>query len=453
MKKTFYKINQSSGDSSGKGKIIILALCLIFHPIQADDTLNTLDGNEIEDQLSRLSLDQLEEYAVKSNPLYLQEKTNIGQARGDIITASLYYNPTLAIQHQFIGASRNSGPGLPETYGTLQQPIDTFGVIPQRQKVAMQDFQASLARFADFDRLFRLRLRQNYWTYLYLSELVSYQEEFLENYNDLLKLTKFRADKGDISVLEYERIELERIQLEREYKNTRINRAQIGKQLRILVGVQNPQSVFSFKGRLEFKSTEELALNLDNFNIENRPDLQALIYLENRERFNIELKKREAKPILTLGGEIMNKGPENYAGLYASIPLPAFDRKQGEILKAEERAKGASLNVEAKKIEIASEIFATKRELKVREEQLLEYRKIDLLNKNKEVQEKSRLAYIRGASNLVSFLEAERNYLNVLRTYYELIYLYYISIDQYRAAIGKISSIDYDNLKQKVENK
>jgi cobalt-zinc-cadmium efflux system outer membrane protein len=431
--------------------LFILILHLFLEELGSQATKSKILTSKmmaIEQKLSKMSLEEIEQFSIESNPLYLQEKMNIGAARGDVITASLYYNPTFALQHQFIGASRNSGPGLPETYGMYQQPVDVNGVISQRKKVAMQDFQTSLAVFADFDRIFRLRLRQNYWSYLYLTELLRFQEEFLENYKDLLELTKFRSDKGDISYLEYERIELERIQLEREYKNTRINRVQVGNQLRVLIGISDPEVTLTFTGRLEFKSTGELKIDLKDFNPEDRPDLLALRNKENRERLNVELKKREAFPILTLGGEVMNKGPENYTGLYASIPIPIFNRNQGEILKAEELAKKAGLNVESKRMQIISEIMANKNELNFREEQLLEYRKINLLEINKGVQEKSRLAYIRGASNLVTFLEAERNYLNVLRTYYELIYLYYASIDQYKASIGKMNTVGINDNKE-----
>jgi cobalt-zinc-cadmium efflux system outer membrane protein len=431
--------------------ILVLLLHLFIDDINSQTNKNIPiipNSKSIEQKISKMSLEDIERFSTESNPLYLQEKMNIGAARGDVITASLYYNPTFALQHQFIGASRNSGPGLPETYGMYQQPVDVNGVISQRKKVAMQDFQTSLAQFADFDRIFRLRLRQNFWSYLYLTELLRFQEEFLENYKDLLELTKFRSDKGDISYLEYERIELERIQLEREYKNTRINRVQIGNQLRVLIGIADPEVNLNFAGRLEFKSTTELKIDLKDFNPEDRPDLIALRNKENRERLNVELKKREAFPILTLGGEVMNKGPENYTGLYASIPIPIFNRNQGEILKAEELAKKAGLNVESKRMQIISEIIANKNELNFREEQLLDYRKINLLEINKGVQEKSRLAYIRGASNLVTFLEAERNYLNVLRTYYELIYLYYVSIDQYKASIGKMNSVGINDIKE-----
>lgn len=420
----------------------------VTHSLVSQDLaeIQKIDGSYLEAKISKMSVEEIEDYATRNNPLYLQEKTNVGKARGDIITASLYYNPTLGIQQQFIGAGRNSGPGLPELYVTYQQPLDVSGVIPQKKKVAYQDFQYSLSQFSDFDRIFRLRLRQNYWSFLYLTEMMRYQEDFLENYKDLLDLTKFRAEKGDISWLEYERIELEKIQLDREYKNTRVARAQVGKELRTLIGITDPQMVLNFADRLQFRSTKEWKLDLANHNLDERPDYVALRHLESRERFNLELKKREAYPTLTLGGEVMNKGNESYSGVYASLPLPLFNRNQGEILKAEETAKGVGLQVEAKKIQIEAEIFATKRELMVREEQLLEYEKIKLLEKNKDVQEKSRLAYMRGASNLVTFLEAERNYLNVLRTYYELIYLYYNALDQYRAAIGRIQPKDYNKM-------
>ena len=70
------------------------------------------------------------------------------------------------------------------------------------------------------------------------------------------------------------------------------------------------------------------------------------------------------------------------------------------------------------------------------------YETINLLEKNKEVQGKFRTAYNRGASNLVTFLEAEKNYITVLRGYYEQLYLYYNAIESYKAAIGKLGGID-----------
>ena len=198
-----------------------------------------------------------------------------------------------------------------------------------------------------------------------------------------------------------------------------------------------------FKGNLKYFTTEELGLNLSNFNIEDRPDLQALKSRAVQNKLAIDLKKKEGyTPYVNFGGEVRLKGNEQYAGIFASVPLKIFDRNQGEILKAEENYKKSQLEVESKRKQIYAEIRAALREVNSREELLLNYREIKLLEKNKDVQEKYRLAYIRGASNLVTFLEAEKNYLTVLKGYFEQLYLYYNSIENFRAAIGKLGNVN-----------
>lgn len=407
-----------------------------------------LFGNEVLPTHIELfkEFEKIEMYATQNNPLYLREKTNINMTRGDIITASLYYNPILGIQQQFIGASRNSGPGLPELYTRYEQPLDVSGVIPQRKKVAYLDFQISLSQFADFDRIFRLRLRQNFLAYVYLTQMIQIQYKFYENYNDLLDLTKYRAEKGDISYLEYDRISLERIEIERTLKELEYRRNQIEKQLIILVGDSNLSNIISTTPSLEFYPLKELGIQLEKDNITKRPDYQALLKLEERERMNIELKKKEAVPPLNLGGEVVRKGDETFTGIFASIPLPIYNRNQGEILKAKEKEKFAKFNLMYKLNEIKTEISILKKELLERENQLINYKNIGLIEKNKEVQEKTRYGYIRGAFNLVNLIEAERNYLSVLRNYNELVFLYYNTIEEFKSATYQLNqgNMDYE---------
>jgi hypothetical protein len=81
-----------------------------FNPYQIDKS------DDIEDKLKTWTLRQIEDYATKNNPLYLAEKKNIGIARGDVITASLYRNPVISYQNQFIplggGNSTNYLPAI-----------------------------------------------------------------------------------------------------------------------------------------------------------------------------------------------------------------------------------------------------------------------------------------------------------------------------------------------------
>lgn len=412
----------------------------------------------IEPKLSNWNLDEIEKYAVSNNPGYLAEKQNIGIARGELITAALYKNPVFSYQGQFIPiyndnpASRlpflttpSSSGGPYESAPMITQDIDVNGIIEQKSKVAKQAFQAQIANFADFDRIFRLRLRQNYWSHIYITELINFQKEFYENYNDLLKLTKFRAEKGDISQLEYDRLFLERLRIEKEYREADIQRAQIAKELRFLIGISPSNQSLKLKGSLNFKTTSELGLNLKEFNIEDRPDLQASQITVYQNKLNVELKRKEGETsFVNLGAEFRHKGREGYGGIFVSVPLKVYDRNQGEIVKAEEQYKQSILKLESKRKHIYAEVRASIRELNSRENLLINYRNIKLIEKNQEVHEKYTIAYMKGATNLVTFLEAEKNYLSVLRSYYEELYLYYNAIELFRASIGKLGNAGND---------
>lgn len=48
---------------------------------------------------------------------------------------------------------------------------------------------------------------------------------------------------------------------------------------------------------------------------------------------------------------------------------------------------------------------------------------------------------MRGASDQVTFLQAEKNYLIILREYYDLLYLYFNAVEAFKAATGKNSDI------------
>ncbi|EMO92041.1 outer membrane efflux protein [Leptospira interrogans str. UI 13372] len=396
-------------------------------------------------------VEKLTEYAVANNPLYLAEKQNMGIERGKVITASLYRNPVIQYQQQFIGmpGGGSSGPqilgangsqgGNTEVAPALYQDLDVYGIISLRSKVAKKSFEAVLGEFDNFDRLFRLRLRQNYWAYLFLTNLVDYNKEFYENYSDLLELTKFRVEKGDISPLEYERLELERIQVEKFYRDALVRRQFVEKELRILSGIRESEGIFAFKTEMKFKSLEDLGLKLKDSSVAsvNRPDLAALEERVKEKKLNIDLQRREALGYLQVGGEWRIKGNEHYAGVFATIPLPLNDRGQGKVLSAKEEHRKFELALEAKKREVNEEIEASKKELLAREDLLAKYERINLLQKNKQLEQKSRIAYVRGASDQVTFLQAEKNYLTVLRDYYEVLYLYYNAVEIYKAAVGK----------------
>jgi cobalt-zinc-cadmium efflux system outer membrane protein len=401
--------------------------------------------------LESYSIDELESYAVKNNPLYLAEKKNISMARGDIITAALYKNPMFYLEHQFvngqngysvpiIGSLGGDSSGGPEISPKISYDFDIVGIRRSKIKLAKQAFLSNIANFADFDRLFRMRLRQNYWYYLFITSQLEVQKEFYDKYTGLLKLNQFRAAKGDISRLEYDRLELEQINLDREYQNIQLLQYNAAKNLKVLLGIEIDGYVLNFKDKLVFKPLDNLSIDKDSFNLENRPDYSLLKSKVYESRINLELKEKEGSylPYLNLGTETRFKQGNSYIGFFAQAPLKINDRSQGEILKANAKYQKNKYQLQYKANEILSEINIAKNELIQREEKLKMYKKINLLEKNKQVQEKFRISYLSGASNLASFLEAEKNYLTVIKGYNEQVFMYYIALENYQSALGGI---------------
>lgn len=418
--------------------------------------INDWSVNKNQSLIEKYSLDKLVQYAISNNPLYLAEKKNIEIARGEVITAALYNNPVLYFEQQFMDSKTgysglgylvnqgDSGGGV-ETAPKISYDFDISNIRSQNKKIAKENFLTSLEKFKDFDRIFRLRLRQNFWLYLYLTNLSEFQKDFYENYNDILKLNKFRAEKGDISELEYNRLELEMLRIEKQYNDVVLARSKIAKRLSLLIGIEPGNQLLQFRERLAFRSIAELGLKLEKFEINNRPDYKVIESEVKKNRLNIELEKKKSDYFsnLTLGAELRFKTGEKFFGVFAQAPLKIFDRGQGKIYKSKQIYNKSYLKLQSKKKAILLEINTAKKELLSREAILKKYKKIKLLEKNKRVQEKYRTAYLRGASSLVSFLEAEKNYLNVLRSYNEQMYLYYNAIENFLASIGKIGDYNY----------
>ena len=408
-----------------------LALCIGQQAVAVPSEASARD-------ISTLTLDELIDFASQHNALYQAAKANMEIARAELITAGLFPNPQFLYQQAFIGGAPNSEAGSTEYAPGLSWEIDWAGKRGLREKVAQKGLHAERLHFTNFDRLFKKEIRQTYRTYLLLAELKQLKKEFLTQYEALLERSKIRAKSGDISGLEYDRLELERIFYETDFRSTELQFLQVCQQLRRFLGLSPSEEPLILAGKLVFIPLDELKVPSKTFSPDKRPDLLALQARADQAQSEEILKRREVLPSLNLGTEYRKKGTEGYFGISASIPLPIFNRNQGEILRSEETASKYRFEAEARRLEISSEIALQISSLKTREETLKNYEKMGLLKKNKLVAERSRFAYLKKAFPFVAFLESQRNYLAVLKNYLEQLHLYYISIDELAAATAEV---------------
>lgn len=389
------------------------------------------------EDLTQMNLDELIKYAEENNPSIAAARQNIPIAQAHVEIVGTRSNPQIAYSQSFIGGIPGSEGGSTEYAPNISFDLDFFGKRSQRKVVAEKNLEAEKLSFDNFRRQFRLTFRNTYRQYLLLSQQLKATSEFYESYKDLLVASEVRAKTGDISGVEYSRLELERIAFEVELQATAIHHRETSNQLNYLLGLPPQEKAIQLKGKLEFEPLSVLGVSLTDRTPSKRPDLLELKTLIEKFHSESILKRREAFPTLSIGGEYRKKGQEGYLGFSISLPIPIFDRRQGEIQSAEESAKKLTLEAQAKEREIALEVQSKQDELRLREQLLTRFEQLNLLEKNREVAEKSRFAYLKRAYSMVQLLEAQRNYFTVIKSYYEQLFLYYNAVDKYLSSASQ----------------
>src|SRR5262249_123029 len=127
----------------------------------------------------------------------------------------------------------------------------------------------------DVRRLIVFQVKKAFNDALIARETLALAEENLKTIEDLERIQRFRAEKGDISELELLRLHVQRFALDRDAADARqaLQAAKIA--LRATAGPDRISEDFSLVGDLTFKDVVPSATGLYKRALANRPDLRA----------------------------------------------------------------------------------------------------------------------------------------------------------------------------------
>src|SRR3989442_1458560 len=158
--------------------------------------------------------------------------------------------------------------------------------------------------------------------------------ENLKTLDEVERIQRVRAEKGDISQLELVRLQIQRFAFERDAGDARqaIDAAKIA--LRAAVGPDAVAEAFDVVGELGFR---ELTLDreaLRGLALQNRPDLRAVEATREKARADVNLARANRWWDVAPQVAYQRIGSANTIGFGFSIPLRLFGRNQGEIARA-----------------------------------------------------------------------------------------------------------------------
>lgn len=175
--------------------------------------------------------------------------------------------------------------------------------------------------------------------------------------------------------------------------------------LRQLLGYDSVPRDFDVSGKLAYEPQQ---LDLDELQaraLTLRPDLQAVQGGVNAANSQVALAKANGKQDPSLAIDYTHVNSSNFAAVYFNVPLPIFNRNQGEILRTKHTLTQSQMLEEAAKQQVKTayeDLLNSEEEVKLYEQGYLQ-----LAQESLEIMQSS---YQEGTVSLIDFLDARRSY-------------------------------------------
>jgi cobalt-zinc-cadmium efflux system outer membrane protein len=287
-----------------------------------------------------LTLHQAVQQALAASPAAHASADLVDAQRGVVRQAGLMPNPRLFLQSEDIRpwASNYSFTANSEDYGYLSQTIEVDGKRGKRVAYA----KAGLAR-AEAENSMRLRqisyrVASAYWSAAAASRAAALWKAQVDDFDTILRYHRERVSAGAMAGVDLLRMQVEHDRVMLEYQNALRMAEQAGIALGREMGAPlAPETTLSD----EIDVKRDIApLPIDSV-LEQRPDVMAARDAVDEAQANERVQRAIAVPDPDLLGGYKRNLSDNtiFAGL--QIPLPFFNRNQGEVARAQSQVRYA----------------------------------------------------------------------------------------------------------------
>jgi len=290
-----------------------------------------------------LTLPQAEKLFIQNNYQLIAQNYQRDQARADIITAKLFDNPQLSVETQlynkntkrFFETSNKNG----EYQGSISQLFKLAGKRNKNIQVAQAGVKLAEYQYFDLIRTLRYSLRSNFYKTYYAQQSAKLYQQQISSLQKLLSASEEQLKAGNIAEKDIIRIKSLVYSLQTEYNNLENSIEDMQTDLKLMTNIKPEATVTLVMDPVEeqnYQLDKAVYTNLLDSARNNRADLKltqtGITFAEK----NLKLQKANAVPDvqLSLTYDLQGSYPMNYSGLGLSIPIPLFNRNQGEIKKA-----------------------------------------------------------------------------------------------------------------------
>jgi outer membrane protein, heavy metal efflux system len=398
----------------------------------------------------RITLDEAIQMAIQHNHNMLAARTTIQQSEAAEVTANMRPNPTLFADWEYLplGSPSSQNPSLYPGVSTndylknntegdigLSYLIER-GKKRQHRLQAAKDITAQTRSLvADNERTLMFGTAFLFISVQLAESTLDLAHQDLKSYEQTVELSERRYKAGAISEDDHLKIQLLLLQFQTDVAQAELARVQALAGLRQELGYESVPPDYDVSGDFDY---QPLKVNLEELQLkalQNRPDYRAAQQGVTAATSQYELQKAIAKPDVTVQGNYSHVNGINAATIYGSIPLPIFNRNQGEIARTRFAITQSQELQKAASDLVMTDIADAYEGLRMNDKVVVLYRSgyLDISQKDRDIAE---YAYKRGAASLFDFLDAERSYRATQLAYRQALASYLTAVEQLREAVG-----------------
>lgn len=374
--------------------------------------------------LSSLTLRQTLDRVRVSSPALRVERLNIEATRADEITANLRANPVLNNQTLF---QINSG-YFPEGAGLVNRrnrqfwlqatkEFDIYNKRGFRTQLAQANTRLAERNVAEIERNLLFDAANRWLDAQYARVQFDLLQRAKLNVDSLVSINKIRLKDLAITTNDLTRTQLLADQYDLQITTARQEAINRLTELRLVLAATDSLTVSPDDAVITpLGSLDSLLQQAD----QNRTDVRAAQANLEAARRNVALQQVLARP-RNEAGLIWN--PQNavpYLGVYLTLELPVYNRNQGNIQQSRVLQEQAGQVISLTQLRVQSETRLAWNSFETSRRNVIRYGQI--LRQSDQVLSTVRYAYLRGATTLIDYLEAQRSWFDTQTAYAQAVY-------------------------------
>jgi outer membrane protein, heavy metal efflux system len=424
-----------------QGKLLVFALLLSAPFAAAQQSPAYAPQAQPQTGATRVTLDDAIRLALLHNHALEALRSTIQQSMAEEITANLRPNPTLGLDAQFLPIFQPNQ--LTADYLDQSAQFDAgIGYLFERGKKRQHRLRAAKDQTAvvrslvsDNERQLAFNVSQQFVDVLLAESTLEFAQQDLASFQKTVDISKERFRVGDMSEGDFLKIKLQLLQFQSDVSAAKLAKLESLAALRQLLGFESVPDDYDVQGTLDYQPVHADLNGLKNVAALNRPDLRAAQQGVTAAQSQLALQKANGKMDITGTFDFSHTAGASSGSFFYNMPLPIFNRNQGEIARAQYAITQAQQQASETTQQVSTDVVTAFANLQTND-QIIQLYQGGYVEQAKQSRDISEYAYRKGAASLLDYLDAERTYRANQLAYRQALASYMLALEQMRQAVG-----------------